>query len=149
VSSNVSGVASVLDVATGATLASLDLATAADPDSGVPVGHLAYGGSWEGNLVAAESTGGLSVFDIAGDQLAVRLVLHLDEGDFPMPPHEPRLQTDRVIAWAPVPGAEGKAVGRQYVLLNCAVASAECEYSTPMTDRIVQAVYDSSAEVIT
>jgi len=119
VSSNVSGVASVLDVASGATLASLDLATAADPDSGVPVGHLAYGGSWEGNLVAAESTGGLSVFDIAGDHLAVRLVLHLPGRRSLF--HEPRfVDEDRVVGWTPGPSD----VGSTY--LECSLDDSTC-----------------------
>ena len=118
------GVASLIDVGTGKTLASLDLGQV-DPVTGQPIGHLAYGGSWVGGEIAVEGGPGLVLLGVTGSSITVMDAIALSPSVFPMPAHEPRLSADgaRIVAWTPLLGAAGQ---RTYAYLDCAIATRSC-----------------------
>jgi hypothetical protein len=118
------GQASLIDVASGSTLARLDL-DAPDPTTGQPLRYLAYGGSWIGDLVAAEGGPGLVLLRLTGSSIAVEDAVALPPAEFPMPPHEPRLRSDGtgVVAWVPIADPNGQ---RAYAYLDCDLATHDC-----------------------
>lgn len=144
------GAASLIDVATGSSLASLDLTQTLDPATGESLGYLAYGGSWVGDRVAAEGASGIVILDVTSSSLSLHSVLSLPAAQFPMPPHEPRF-TDasgsRVIAWAPVPGAGGEAAGRLYLYLDCNVEDAVCRLGPTTGSRVFYPVSNPSRPI--
>jgi len=145
----------LVDPATGADLAILDLASAGATLAGSPLLRISYGGSWVGNLVVSEGvapteTGtatGIVVIEVGSD--AVRLVqsLALPAQRFPMGAYDPRF-TDasgsRFVAWATIPGAGGEANGQLYVYLDCRLEATRCVQGPPVTDRIFNPVYNPS-----
>ncbi|HXF36198.1 MAG TPA: hypothetical protein VNO17_03335 [Actinomycetota bacterium] len=136
------GIASLIDVETGKTVASLDLGQP-DPVTGQPIGYLAYAGSWVGDRVVAEGGPGMVVLSVTGSALRVTDAIALPRDVFPMPPHEPRLTPDgsRVVAWVPLPGPESKP---RYAYLDCAISAHTCVQG-PTTDvSAFYAVYNPS-----
>ncbi len=115
--------ARVVDIASGEATARLDLART--EVSGEPLAYLAYGGSWVGDRVVAESGAGTVTLGVADGRIAVLGVIRLPATEFAVPPHEPRLSADgsRVVAWVPVLGAGEE---RMYTYLDCAVDGSVC-----------------------
>jgi hypothetical protein len=141
------GTASLIDVATGSTLATLDLMQTLDPATGDSLGYLAYGGSWVGDRVAAEGGSGIVILDVTPASLSIHSVLSVAGAKFPMPAHEPRFvdaSGSRVIAWAPIPGNGGQALGRLYVYLDCNVDDATCRIGPPTGSRVFYPVSNPS-----
>lgn len=145
----------LVDPATAADLASLDLASAGATLAGSPLLRVSYGGSWVGNLVVTEGvapteTGtatGMVIIEVGSDAIRPVQSLALPMDRFPMGAYEPRF-TDasgsRFVAWAPIPGGRGEADGQLYVYLDCDLTRSECVQGPPMTDRIFNPVYNPS-----
>jgi len=136
------GEASLLDIQTGAALATLSLDDG-DAASGTPLRYLAYGGSWVGDLVAAEGGPGLVLLRVSDRQISVTDTIALPPKAFPMPPHEPRLNPDgsRVVAWTPLPGPAGR---RLYSYLECTVPARSCVAGPAADVGAYYAVYNAS-----
>lgn len=123
-------VASLVDVATGKELASVDLSKFTDPATGGPLAYIGYGGSWQGDQVVAEAGSSLLLFKVADGKIEVERQI-MPQGDFPMGLHEPRF-TDpagtKVVAWAPsASGPESSDPGaRVYAYVACGVATDTC-----------------------
>jgi WD40 repeat protein len=147
ISQSSAGAASVIDVATGSTLANLDLLQTLDPTTGEPLGYLAYAGSWVGDRVAAEGGSGIVILDVTSSKLSLHSVLSLPSAQFPMHPHEPRFidtTGSSVIAWVPIPGSGGQAPGRLYLYLNCNVDDAVCRVGPTRGSRVFYPVSNPS-----
>jgi hypothetical protein len=139
------GAASLLDVASGETLATLDLLQS-DPVTGQPIQYLAYGGSWVGDEIAAEGGPGVVILRVTSSSISLTDAIRLSPNTFPMPPHEPRLNADgsTVVAWIPLPGTRG---GRNYSYLACVIATHSCTQG-PVTNVIrFYAVYNPSRPI--
>lgn len=147
VSDNMAGTAGIIDIATGSTLASLDLHSTLDPTTGQPLGYLAYGGSWVGDRIAAEGASGIVILDVSASGLSLHSVLSLPATKFPMPPHEPQFTdatASRVIAWAPIPGSGGRALDRLYMYLDCTIDDAVCKIGPSRGPRVFHPVLNPS-----
>lgn len=129
--------AQVLDVATGAELAKLDLAAAG-------LQYLGYGGSWARELIVAESAPGIAVLHFDGTDLRVEREIRIPPTEAPMGVNEVLLVEDasRVITWAPLPG-QGNADRGGYVYLEC-VFGGGCTRSDVFDSRTFFAVYNPS-----
>lgn len=138
--------ARLLDVASGKEVARID----AEPASTAPapaVQRLSYGGSWRGDRVVAETAGGLVVLHVSDSALSVERTLAMPEDTLPMGVHEPQFADEaatRVIGWAPVPGAGGRAAGHEYVYVDCDIADAACSVGPPRQDRVFSQTYNPS-----
>ncbi len=140
-SSGSPSVVRVIDVASGATQAELDLAKASNPRTGKPLESLSYGGSWVLDRVAASSGGGIALLRVAANKISVFDKISFDREAFPMPVHEPQLSADarRVRAWAPI-----RRDGGRYVFLDCEIETHECVSGAPRRDRNFHPVYSLS-----
>jgi hypothetical protein len=126
----------LIDVASGETKASLDLAGATDPVSGQAVEWVMGPAAWLHDRVVVAASSGLLVLR-TGSSLGVEQVLHLDsatKADGIL--YEPRFTDDTthtIVTWSDVPGTGSQAQSVQFVCdryaLRCdrgaAVPSAE------------------------
>lgn len=131
---------SVIDASDGRQLSALNLATTTDPASGSAVGWATYGGSWDGDLVAAESTDGVSLFRVKSGKIAFDRMLLRKGSDYPMGIHEPHLfrgKSGRVdlVAWAPVNAPTEH--GRAEAVITCDVAGKSCKRTGTRNERSV------------
>jgi hypothetical protein len=120
-----------IDVATGATAASVELANAVDPVDDKPVEWATGRGSWvDGHLVVPTSTGLLVLDD--GARFSVSQVLHLDSAARPNGAlYEPRFTDDsggEIVTWQDVPD-ESTPLSVQ---LLCNRIARTCVRSTPV-----------------
>jgi hypothetical protein len=109
----------VLEVATGATTAALDL-TKIDP----AVGTVSYAGDWLGRRVVAASSSGLAVFRVGPRSIELEQALDVDA---PRGLAEPRFADStgrRVTAWT--------SAGRGGVFLDCHLDAGACERLVPL-----------------
>ena len=135
-------VASVVTVAGGAVVSTLDLAEVNDPQTGTALAWLTYGGSWDGDLVAAESSNGVALFRVkAPGKISFESMLVTKGSDYPMGVHEPQLFHEKksgsldLIAWAPV-GAPTTS-GRAQAIVTCAVSGKSCKKTGTRSERSV------------
>jgi hypothetical protein len=114
----------VLDVSAGTELASLDLSPYADATTGEPL-FLSYSGDWVEDHVVARGGGGLVLFSVHDDTIALEQRLVLESRTFPHGAAEPRFADtvgNRVVAYADVnPGGAAATV-----LLDCDLTAAHC-----------------------
>jgi len=132
--------ASVVPVSGGAPLGTIDLGKTTDPQSGSPLAWITYGGSWDGDLVAAESALGVALFRVSSGRISFDRVLAAKGSDYSMGIHEPQLFRDksgkqRLIAWAPV-SAPTKS-GRASAILTCDVGAKSCARNGTRNERSV------------
>ena len=107
----------VLNVATGDTIAALDLAKV-DP----AVGSVSYSGDWLGRRVVAPSASGLAVFRVGARTIRLEQALPVEASRGIA---EPRFaDTDRVTAWT--------SMGRRAVFLDCDLPGGLCEHVVPL-----------------
>ena len=93
----------VVDVATGRELASFTFSDEVDPIRRQKIYFVAASGAWAGDRVIAAVTGGLAVFRVTGDRIALEELLGVDPEAFPTGLSEPSSdQTGRYV----VAGAE-------------------------------------------
>jgi hypothetical protein len=135
-----SSVASVVSVANGAVSSTLDLAKVSDPSSGTPLAWVTYGGSWDGDLVAAESSVGVALFRVRSGTISFDSVLLPKKSDYPMGVHEPQLFRGKsgaldLIAWAPVSAPTKN--GRAQAVLTCDVSAKACKKNSTRDERSV------------
>jgi hypothetical protein len=132
-------VVSVVDVAGGATASTLDLAKTTDPDSGDPLAWVTYGGSWDGDLVAAESSAGVALFRVKSGKIGFDRMLVRKNRDYPMGIHEPHLFREKsgkldLIAWAPI---DGSGKNRVHAVVTCDVSAKSCKRNGTRNERRV------------
>lgn len=132
--------AEVVDVSTGAEIAKLDLAAAG-------LQYLGYGGSWAGELIAAESAPGVAVLQFDGTDLSLDREIRIPPTQAPMGVNEVLLAEDasRIITWAPLPG-QGNADRGGYVYLEC-VFGGGCTRSDVFDAKTFFAVYNPTRPV--
>jgi hypothetical protein len=107
----------ILDVATGETLAALDL-TKVDTSVGV----VSYAGDWLDRRVVASSASGLAIFRVGRKAIRLEQTLPIAVTGAVA---EPRFSgPDRVTAWT--------SVGRRAVFLDCDLAATLCERVVPL-----------------
>jgi hypothetical protein len=109
----------VVEVATGATVAVLDL-TKVDPR----VGAVSYAGDWLGRRVVAPSAGGLAVFRVGPRSISLERTVEVQA---PQGVAEPRFADAagrRVTAWT--------AEGRGGAFLHCDLETRRCERLVPL-----------------
>lgn len=122
----------LLDIATGDEVSRIDVGTAALPSSSVE--WLGYGGSWEGDQIAAKSNVGVVLIQVTGDRISVELVLQLTPVPFPMGVHEPQLVGsggDQVVMWAPLDVGNKRTTA----FLECDLEGETCKEG-PRLDRV-------------
>jgi hypothetical protein len=122
--------ASVVSVANGTSGTALDLAKTTDPQSGAPLQWVTYGGSWDGDVVAAESGAGVALFRVQSGKLSFDRVLVGKNPDYGMGVHEPQLFREKsgklgLIAWAPVDAPTKN--GRAHAIVTCDVSAKSCK----------------------
>jgi hypothetical protein len=126
----------LVDVASGAERALVDLAEAGVPSDMRP---LSYAGDAHGDLVVAEAGPGALVFRLDGNRLVVERTWRFDPSVFPHGVAEPRFTDDAgsFVAWAWDGGYEGS------VLLGCRASDGACD-AGPRHTGTVRPVYNPS-----
>ena len=117
----------LLEVATGAEVATLDLSA-----TDLPVEWAAYGGSWIGDHIVAPASAGLIVFHLDAQRIEVEQVLAVDRDVFPAGLQEPVFTDDSsmtVAAVAELPPRGG--AGATAVFVSCERVSRACERGEP------------------
>jgi hypothetical protein len=132
--------ASVVSVATGAVTSTLDLAKTNDPQTGSPLAWVTYAGSWDGDVVAAESSTGVALFRVKSGKITFDSVLVGKKSDYPMGIHEPQLFREKsgkldLIAWAPI-DAPTKG-GRANAIVTCDMSNKACKRNGTRSERSV------------
>jgi len=132
--------ASVVNVANGVAGSMLDLSKVDDPGTGAPLNWVTYGGSWDGDLVAAEVSTGVALFRVQAGKISFDSVLVPKKSDYTMGVHEPQLFREKsgklgLIAWAPV-SAPTKS-GRAEAIVTCDVSAKSCKRSGTRGERSV------------
>jgi hypothetical protein len=122
----------VLDVGTGREQAWLDVTTASPA-----LRWVGYSGSWTGDRVVAPASGGLAVFRVGSDSIALEQALSLDAAQFPAGVQEPQFAgggADEITATADVPPKDGD--GGVAYFLDCDRVARSCGRSAaaPATD---------------
>jgi hypothetical protein len=102
----------VVDVASGAELATSSLAGELVPPAGEPVRFVVGSGSWAGDLVVASVNAGVAVFRIGADKIALEQILGFSADVFPLGPLEPRIDAAgrRLVVWAELQGRPRQAI---------------------------------------
>ncbi len=105
-----SPIVSIVDIANGGEVATFTFSDRVDPIRGQPIDYVANLGAWAGDTVIASATGGLAVFSVADDEIALEEVLGVDPEAFPLGLAEPQSdETGRYVAASaelmPEPGA--------------------------------------------
>jgi hypothetical protein len=111
------GSVSVVNVADGATAATLDLGSLHES-----ILWAAYGGSWSGDLVAAPTNEGIAVFDVSGDAIALKELLKGPPNTSADSLVEPQFTGD--AGHIVVRGEAGSGEGT--TALECDLATADC-----------------------
>jgi hypothetical protein len=132
---------SVVNVAGGAATSSIDLSKVTDPTTESPLLWTTYGGSWDGDTVAAETAQGVALFRVDAGKIGFDRLLLAKGSDYGMGIHEPQLFHDphsgklELVAWAPVdaPGSGGRAAA----VLTCDVNAHACNRSGTRGERHV------------
>ena len=107
----------LVEVSSGAKLASLDLSTV-DPSVGV----VGYAGDWQGDLVAASSASGLALFRVAGRRIELARAMRAAGGQGVA---EPRfVGATRVTGWT------SSDSGGAFV--DCDRVTGKCAHSVPL-----------------
>ena len=125
----------IVDVASGRTRASLEIAPAYGIDA------LSYAGAWTGRTVVARTGSGLAFFEVGANGITVAGILDFDHARYPSGVIQPRFAGNddgRVVAFADEAGASVHAVA-----LVCARATRTCA-SFPMGDA-AQPAFNPSA----
>jgi hypothetical protein len=81
---------SVVDVANGREIATFTFSDEVDPTRGERINYVADSGSWTGETVIAAVSGGLAVFRVRGDEIALDQLLGVDPDAFPLGLMEPK-----------------------------------------------------------
>lgn len=142
----------LIEVRTGRVIATLDLSYATDSATGAVIVTLNDAGSWMGDWAAAEATlesgdAAIVILNMTNRSVALHSVLVLPRTPFAMGVHEPQLADIgglRVVAWSPIDLPGGEAKGRQYVYVDCDVATATCSQGPPRAERLFHPVYNPS-----
>jgi hypothetical protein len=135
----------LISVADGAEKARLDLTQVVDPVTHAPVTDVVGLGSWQGDRAVAATSSGLVVFRLAGSDVSVEQVLHVDAATRPGGGfYEPRFgdsDEHTIVAWADLPAA-GSPESAQFTCDRYALTCSESE-AVPST-RAPRPVYDPS-----
>lgn len=137
----------LLDVVSGAELARLDLEEAFDPTSGAALRYAAYGGSWAGDRVVAETSTGIVLFKVSGASLTIEKTIPFPHELFPMEVHEPQFVDETgstFVAWAPVFADQAAGTGRVYVYVSCVVETMVCTVGPAQSTDVFYQVYNPS-----
>jgi hypothetical protein len=142
----------VLDVATGAVLASLDVASAFTTESGRRIVTLNHAGSWEGDWAVAQGTlepdgSAIVTLHVTKDSIVISDIVEFPSAVFPMSVSEPQLADSsgtRVVAWAPLPGKGGQAKDMLYTYLDCSTTTKACVQGPPQGSLIFHPLYNPS-----
>jgi hypothetical protein len=111
----------ILDLTDGEELGRLEVRAA--PPKSEPVRWIIEAGSWEGNLVAAESSAGILVFNV-GEGIVLEQALGFT--GFPLGLFEPRLADDRtIIAWGQLEELPRQAIP-DAVVVQCDRLTRRC-----------------------
>jgi len=124
----------------GGVVDAVDLAKTNDPASGQPIGWVTYGGSWDGDLVAAESSSGVALFRVRSGKISFDHTLVTKDPDYPMGVHEPQLFHEPsgkldLIAQAPVDAPTTS--GRAHAIVTCDVNAKSCKRNGTRNERAV------------
>jgi hypothetical protein len=117
----------LLDVASGAEVATLDLSA-----TDLPVEWGGYAGSWVGDRVVAPASAGMIIFRLGAQRIEVEQVLAVDRDVFPAGLQEPEFTDDSsmtVAAVAELPPRGGAAATAVFV--SCDRVSRACERGEP------------------
>jgi hypothetical protein len=106
---------------------SLDMSKTTDQQSGTTLAWVTYGGSWDGDLVAAETGAGVALFHVDGGRISFDRVLVRKNSDYGMGVHEPQLFHQKsgklgLLAWAPIDAPQGRA----HAIVTCDVNARSC-----------------------
>jgi hypothetical protein len=140
------GAVSLRDAVDGRELATLPVQSVDDPVTGRSLEWVSGPASWVGDHVLLGSDAGLVVLRVAGGDLAVEQVLHVDLGRFTTGSiYEPRFVDDdarELVWWADVPRTRGPA---QSVQFACDRYALTCTRKPPVpAARAPRPVYDES-----
>ncbi len=123
-----SPIVSVVNIADGKVLASLDLADVSKEVADEPISYVADSGSWVENTVIAAVSGGLAVFRIDREGIALEQKLSVDAEVFPAGLLEPRMEgSDRTfVTWGEL-ALKPRAALPKRTILECDRFTLRCE----------------------
>jgi hypothetical protein len=131
----------LVDVASGDTVADVNIRATFDPATGAGIVFADDPGDWEGDELVLRTESGLLILHATEYTLSVRQVLHLDLGGIPL--NEPRFASDdrRIVeAWANLP--ESRRASARY---QCDRATLTCVQGEPApVMRFARPAYDLS-----
>jgi hypothetical protein len=133
--------ASVVTVAGGVVSSTLDLGNIKDAQTASAVAWVTYAGSWDGDLVAAESANGIALFRVRSGRISFDSMLVPRNNDYPMGIHEPQLFHETksgkldLIAWAPLNAPTNN--GRVQTIVTCSMSDKSCKRDGNRDERAV------------
>jgi hypothetical protein len=118
---------SVVDIAKGGEVATFAFSNEVDPIRGQPINYVADSGTWAGDTVTASVTGGLAVFRVADEEIALEELLGADPEAFPLGLTEPKSdETGRYIAASAELTQKPNAATSRTAIVECDRVERRC-----------------------
>lgn len=118
---------SVVDVANGREIAAFKFSREVDPIRGERISYVADSGAWVGEKVIAAVTGGLAVFHVDGNEIALEELLGVDPEAFPLGLAEPKSdETGRYVVAVAELMQKPRAPVSRTALMECDLVEQLC-----------------------